>query len=168
MHDTGLTEIMESAFSGVSKMLSWKKIPQYMRALRIVSTEILWPVFERQEVVGMNSLLTILSDLSKESRVSKCWIANLIKPVLVMMKYIRAERESDFALHQVVREMMVMFFAANHVNYARYGLYYLRSLDSMNEDVRQHFINGEHTFHHKSGYWNGIWSDRRPNLVLNS
>jgi len=87
MHGTGLTEIMESAFSGVSKMLSGKKFPPNVRALRIVATEILRPVFERQEVVDMNSLLTILSDLSKQSRVSKCWIANLIKPVLVMMKY---------------------------------------------------------------------------------
>ena len=30
---------------------------------------------------------------------------------------------------------------------------------AMPGDVRQHFMNGEHTIHHNPGLFNGIWSD---------
>ena len=39
MADSGLSEILESTFGGVSKMLSGKKVPQNMRALRLLVTE---------------------------------------------------------------------------------------------------------------------------------
>ena len=41
MIDTGLEPIMSVAFGGVSKMLTGKKIPQNIRALRIVVQELL-------------------------------------------------------------------------------------------------------------------------------
>ena len=76
------------------------------------------------------------------------------------MKYVRAEREADWPLHLAsVHEVMPVFFAASHFNYARYGLYYLREMEAMPEVVRQHFVKGEHTMHHNAGLFNGIWSD---------
>ena len=39
MDNTGLTEIMQTAFGGVPKMLSGKKFPYNMRAMRIVVEE---------------------------------------------------------------------------------------------------------------------------------
>lgn len=40
MRDTGLKELMEAAFRRVIKMLSGKKFPQNVRALRLVAEEL--------------------------------------------------------------------------------------------------------------------------------
>lgn len=77
-----------------------------------------------------------------------------------MMLYVRAEREGDWPLHLVaVKQMLPYFFAAIHVNYARYGLYYLRSMESLGNEEISKFMKGQHVMHHVPGLWNGIWSD---------
>lgn len=55
--------------------------------------------------------------------------------------------------------MMPYFFAARHFNYARYGLYYLRSMQRLHSDLAKKFIAGEHVMRHEAGLWNGILSD---------
>jgi len=40
MNNTGLAEIMQTAFGGVPKMLCGKKFPQNMRAMRMVVEEV--------------------------------------------------------------------------------------------------------------------------------
>ena len=55
--------------------------------------------------------------------------------------------------------MIPYFFASGHVNYARYGLYYLRSMERRPQNVLKRFLNGEHVMRHNPGVWNGIWSD---------
>ena len=69
-----------------------------------------------------------------------------------MMMYVRAEREGDWPLHLVaVKQMLPYFFAAAHVNYARYGLYYLRSMESLGPEEISKFMKGEHVMHHIPG-----------------
>ena len=81
-------------------------------------------------------------------------------PVLIMMIYVRAEREADWSLHLwAMWQMIPYFFAAGHVNYAMYGLYYLRSMERLPENVFKRFLNGEHVMRHNPGVWNGILSD---------
>ena len=81
-------------------------------------------------------------------------------PVFVILRYIRAEREADWALHlNSVREMMPLFFAAGHTHYARYALYYLRTMEQLPPEVLKHFTAREHKMHHTPGYFNGIWTD---------
>ena len=71
-----------------------------------------------------------LQNISETSRTAKLWVENIVRLVFLMMQFVRAEREGDWALHLlVVKGMMPYFFAANHNNYARYGLYYLRSME---------------------------------------
>ena len=49
-----------------------------------------------------------------------------------MMMYICAEREADWCLDLTApKGMLPYFFATWHVNYARYGLDYLRSIEAM-------------------------------------
>ena len=55
--------------------------------------------------------------------------------------------------------MMPYFFAAGHINYARYGLYYLRSMECLPSEVLARFLKGEHVMRHQTGLWNGMWSD---------
>ena len=160
MAGSGMTEILSEAFARVLKMLTGKKYPDNVRALRMLVEEIIRPLFQTQNLGCMADLLRALDDAASHSRTAKLWVNCLIKPVFTIMKYIRAEREADWCLHLAcVREMMPLFFAASHCNYARYGLYYIRTMAAMPEDVRQHFVNGEHTMHHNPWLFNGIWSD---------
>ena len=151
MNNTGLEELMNSAFGGVLKMLSGKKYPQNLRALRMVVEELLRHIIpdtenyaelmaileERYVVLQFYTLLFIiclfnckykteyfLLDVafrSSESRTTKTWVTNLIKLVLIMMQFVRAEREGDWPLHlAAVAAMIPYFFASGHFNYARY------------------------------------------------
>ncbi len=160
MADTGLVEILSEPFGGVLKMLTGKKYPQNVRALRLLVEELLRPLFDKFEFECQADLLKALDEVSSRSRTARLWVDCLIRPVFTILKYTRAEREGDWALHiAAVNEMMPLFFAAGHTNYARYGLYYVRSMEAMPDDVRSHFMKGEHTMHHKEGLFNGIWSD---------
>ena len=161
MTGSGIVEVLGSAFAGVSKMLIGKKFPDNVRALRMLTEGLLQRVFqENPEMSCMDDLLHVLSNLSNSSRTAKLWVTCVIYPVLTMMRYIRAEREGDWSLHvATVREMMPLFFAASHTNYARYGMYYLRTIEQLPDDVHKHFNKGEHTMHHNAGINNGIWSD---------
>ena len=71
MAESGLSEIMESTFGGVSKMLTGKKFPQNMRALRLVVEELLRPLFEAENMNCFRDLESILEDIARESRTAK-------------------------------------------------------------------------------------------------
>ena len=71
MIDTGLEPIMSVAFGEVSKMLTGKKIPQNIRALRMVVQELL-----RYEFHSYPQLMTKLEDLASHSRTTKLWVEN--------------------------------------------------------------------------------------------
>ena len=119
MSNTGLTEIMQTTFGGVPKMLTGKKFPQNARALRMVVEELMRSIVVTTE--DYEQLLSILDDKASHSRTAKLWIDNLIKPVLLMMVFVRAEREADWPLHMwAVAEMIPYFFASSPCNYARY------------------------------------------------
>lgn len=69
-----------------------------------------------------------------------------------MILYLRAEREAEWSLHLwAVERIIPYFFAAGHVNYARYGV--------LPDDVLEKFLKGEHVMRHNTGLWNGLWSD---------
>ena len=130
-----------------------------LRMLELVE-ELLRPLFTEFELESMDDLQAALDDISSKSRTAKLWTDCLIRPMFTILKYIRAEREADWALHlQTVKEMKPLFFAAGHTHYARYGLYYIRSMEGMPSEVLKQFMAGEHTMHHTAGLFNGIWSD---------
>ena len=76
-----------------------------------------------------------------------------------MLLYVRAEREREFGLHLYVSKQMLPFFAAEHFNYARYGLHYTNSMEKLPNEIFQSFMKREHVVCHKRGIWNSIWSD---------
>ena len=121
MADSGLENILQTAFGGVAHMLSGKKFPQNVRALRLLTEELLRSVIvclDGHE--SYSELITLLDNRAERSRTTKLWVSNLVKPVLLMMMFIRAEREADWPLHLwTIQEMMPYFFAAGHFNYAR-------------------------------------------------
>ena len=153
MADSGLEDVLKSAFGGVARML-----PQNACALRMVTEELLRDKLE--EVESYEELMVELESRATESRTAKLWLNCLIKPVLLCMELIRVEWESDWALHLLaVKQMLPYFFAAGHIHYARYGMIYLRSMEKLDSDVLNRFLKGQHVQHHRDGIWNGLWSD---------
>ena len=69
MGDTGLKELMETAFGGVIKMLSGKKFPQNVRALRLAEEELLCSV--SQQCQSYEDMLQILDTRANDSRTTK-------------------------------------------------------------------------------------------------
>ena len=104
--------------------------------------------FENTEV-----LMKALDQIASESRTVKLWVEILVKPVLLMMTYVRAEREGGWLLHLTTfKKMLPYYFAAGHVNYARYGLYYLRSMEKRPPHVERLFLlKGQHVSRHIQG-----------------
>ena len=140
MAATGLSDGMSSAFAGVDKMLIGKKFPMCMRALRMVAEVILDPVINDPSVQSYDNFIANLEARAQKSRTCRLWLEPLIKPVLLMMAYVRAEREGDWLPHiYCVKAMMPYFFAAGHQNYARSGLVYLRAMENLPDNILPHF-----------------------------
>ena len=160
MAESGLVEIMEYVFGGVSKMISGKKFPQNMRAMRLVMEELVRDIIIKNGFMTYESLIYYLDDIASKSKTSMLWIDCFIKPIFLMMQYVRAEREGDWSLHLLcVKRMLPYFYSGSHIHYARYGLLYLRSMESLPYNVLNLFLKGEHVMRHIPGLWNGIWSD---------
>ena len=118
MADTGIVEILKDAFGGVLKMLSGKKFPQNVRSLRMLVEELLRPLFGKNSFHNMDDLLQEVDAISVENKTSQLWVDSLVKPIFAILKYIRTEREADWALHlDTVKEITHLFFAAGHTHY---------------------------------------------------
>ena len=73
MADSGLKDILSTTFGSVDKMLQGKKYPQNVRALRLLTEELLRPVLEKldMQLANMDDLEKVLDELSAESRTMK-------------------------------------------------------------------------------------------------
>ena len=111
--------------------------------------------------------MQILENEASQSQTTKLWVVVLIKPVLLTMMFVRAEREGDWPLHLATyKQMLPYFFAAGHVNNARYGLCYLREMERLPQEVLSHIMKGEHVMYHSDALWNGIWSEENVKRAL--
>ena len=118
MAGSGLKELLKAAFGGVMKMLTGNNFPQNTRALRIVVEQVVHQIL--CEVNTFDELMQELKARASKSRTAKHWGENLILPVLLMLIFIRAEREGEWGLHLwAVNEMIPYFFAAGHIHYCQ-------------------------------------------------
>ena len=158
MTNSGLVPWLQSAFASVPKMMTGKKFPMSMCALRFAVMELLKGSID--DVYSYEDLEKKMEDLIGKSMIAEHWINNLIRPVFLMMMFVRAEREGEFPLHlYACHQMIPYFFAAGHNNYARYGLCYLLTMPRLPPTILNQFMNREHVLRHREGIWNGIWSD---------
>ena len=122
-----------------------------LRALRIVVEELLRDILSKVDTY--ESMMEVLETKASQSKTTQWWVENLVKPIFIMMLFVRAEREVDWPLHLwAVKEMIPYFFAAGHCNYARYATYYLHSMEKLSKKVFRCFMKGEHVMRHKPGY----------------
>ena len=114
-------------------------------------------LFTENNVQTFDDLEMYLNNIASASQTSKLWIDCLMKAVFLIMMYVRAEREGGWPLHLAsVKLMLPYFFAAAHPNYARYDLYYLRSMEKMPESAQGKFLKVEDVMRHVPGVLNTI------------
>ena len=85
---------MKSCFGGVANMLSGKKFPQNFRAFIFMTEELLCVHIEGYRSHGEMQIALEIS--SSRSNTSRLGIQNLIKPGLLMMAFVNAERGADW------------------------------------------------------------------------
>ena len=134
---SGLKEIMSTTFGSVDKMLQGKTYPQNIRALRLLTEELLRPVFEKENarLTSMGDLEDVLDELAAQNRTTKMWVNNVIEPTFLMMRFCRASHEGDWPLHITTAEVLVA--------YSRYGLYCMRSMTWLGPDILDRFCQGQ-------------------------
>ena len=92
-----------------------KKFPQNFRALRLVTEEVLRSSVAHAE--SHEDLMNTLETKATTSMTTQLWVQNLVKPVFIIMAFVRAEREGDWPLHLwAMKEMLPYFFVAVHHN----------------------------------------------------
>ena len=120
----------------------------------MMAEEVVRGLFMDHHFENTEDLMKALDQIASESRTVKLWVEILVKPVLLMMTYVMAEREGDWLLHLATfTKMLPYYFAAGHVNYAMYGLYYLRSMEKL--PPKGETCDTTHSGHMK-------WSVERP------
>ena len=158
MDGSGLDTWMKSVFCSVDKMLTGKLHPQNFRALRLCVEVLLEDTIS--ECFSEDELFEVLESRSSMSKTTKLFTECLIKPVLLLMKDHRADRESEFLLHLKVWEMIeALFFSCGHHNYARSSVIDRKNIQTMPPNVLKSYLNGEHTMHHRAGRANGVAGD---------
>ena len=150
MKNSGLLPWLKSAFGGVEKMITGKKVPMNVRELRFGMLELLRNHVKEMEI--FEDFDIFLESCSFKSVLSKQCIVNFIRPVMLMLIYIRAKRERDFALQMYTsHKMMPYFFAASQRNYVQYGLCYLLTMHNLPGNILDVFMKGEHAMRHQDG-----------------
>ena len=76
----------------------------------------------------------------------------LVKPSLLALRLLHAHRDGDFLLQKVSLEAMIpYFFAAGHVNYARYMTWYLRNVENLPTAANNDLMKCAHVCRHSDG-----------------
>ena len=106
--NSGLSNLLRSAFGSVDKMLSGKNFPQNLRALGMVVEELLHGSID--DMIKFDDLTAFLQMLREQSPTSKLWVDNLIRSVFYMMLFVCAESEGDWPLHLYAVSKMIPYF----------------------------------------------------------
>lgn len=82
----------------------------------------------------MGNIMSMCKMGNRMSKTAKLWMDMLIKPMFIIMKFVQAERETEWLLHfEAFKRMLPYFSMGNHIHYARYDICYLRSMETLPE-----------------------------------
>ena len=108
--NSGLLSWLKSAFGEAEKMLTGKKFPMNIRALRLAQCLSYFEIVG--EIKSFQYLAHFLDACSSKSMPSKHWVDNLVRPAMLIMMYVRPEGEGDSSLHLHACYEMSYFLAA--------------------------------------------------------
>ena len=108
MNGSGLEELLNVAFKGVSHMLNGKAWPKAVRGFRMVMSALLEPLI----LSGNTTVVEITEefDKSRQSRTGRLWVDCFITPLVIIHLFLRAEREGDWLLHIYALKRMIPYF----------------------------------------------------------
>ena len=116
---TGVDVLLTAAFGGVTGIITGKSWTNALRAYRLITTALLQDFFRSRFKTYQE--LSEYMETVREHQVGMLWVNRLIKPTLLALQLLHAQRDGDFLLQQVSLEAtMPYFFAAGYMNYARY------------------------------------------------
>lgn len=111
--------------------------------------------------VHINTLLNRFKQVIS-SQLFKFW-DDYVTMVLLLLKFIRTERESNWKLHlEATTEMIPHFCSMDRVNYARWLPVYIMDMRQLPEkapEVYNEFMNGNHAVSRSSQSFNQVWTD---------
>ena len=92
--------------------------------------------------------------------------------ILLLLEFIRAEREGDWELHlKVTTKMNPYFFAMDRMNYSRWLPVYIMDMRNLQEkalDVYNEFLRGNHTVSRSTSQsFNQVWTDMALEQSIN-
>jgi hypothetical protein len=108
--------------------------------------------------------------LAYTSRTAKLWL-QYIQCVKLLKLFIRAERTSDWHLHlYAFSQMLPLFAATGHNNYAKSGRLYLQMMSELPEEhnllYKQFVLNGCHSVRRSHKLWSGLSTDLAIEQVM--
>lgn len=140
-------------------MLSGKKYPQNVRALRMLMEELLRDVVQVQGVASFAHLIEVFYARASRSRPTKIWTDTLVKPVIIMKNFSRGGPEGDWNLHLFAAEAMLPYFRSacchNYARDAAFHVHHIKDLDQKGTEKLHH----DAFVHHIPGIYNSIWTD---------
>jgi hypothetical protein len=102
------------------------------------------------------------SALSVQSRTAKHWLYYM-KCIDIMKLFLLAERTHNWLLHlHIVHDMLPVFAATCHANYAKSGKIYLQQMCELltkHPHMYNKFVNGNHTVRRSDRFWFGLSMD---------
>lgn len=102
------------------------------------------------------------SALSVQSRTARLWLYYM-KCVETVKLFLLTERTGDWLLHlHIVHEMLPVFAATGHVNYAKSARLYLQQMHELSTThpfMYNNFLNGNHTVRRSDRFWSGLSMD---------
>ena len=102
------------------------------------------------------------SESCKSSQVFKFW-NSYVTMVLVLLRFIRADRKGDWRLHRAsTAEMTLYFFSIDCTNYSRWLPVYFANMHLLEDtarEVHQEFMQGNHAVSRSCQPFSQIWTD---------
>ena len=119
--------------------------------------------FQSDLFLSLSTFLSTLKEkLSNQSRTAKLWIAYM-NYIQIVKRFTIAERTSNWLLHlEATTEMLNLFAASGHINYAKSARLYIQQMRALPEThpwLQHYFISGAHAVRRSTRNWAGLWSD---------
>ena len=111
------------------------------------------PLLRQNDDVSLKVLQLLMQkkgELTSKSRTCTLRL-NYLMYVEIVQQYIEAERKNDWSSHVLIKQMINLFAATGHNNYAKTCRLYIQSISNLERDhpdIFEQFIAGNHTMRH--------------------
>ena len=105
MKVSGVDVLLTAAFGGLAGIITGKSWPNALRAYRLITTVLLEDFF--QSGAKTYQELSEYLEAVRDHPIGRLWVDCLIKPTLLALQLLRAQRDGDFLHQQVSLEAMM-------------------------------------------------------------